>query len=394
MGNCVSGTGTVSTGRGGGRAGRLDAAGAVPQEHLYTKPSGLYPACSWDTNMVRRLILRGELAPRFPGRDEAGVTDEDCPICMLAYPELNATKCCAGRICTECYLQIRPPRHNKEPCPFCKRKRVEAVLAPRPADHHVLVRARENERSLEGINGMHGDPGAAVFRHAADSAPSLSDASPSTLLSNCSTAATTVTTTAATAGTTAAHVVPGLVVANDDVTDAADSFITSNSITTTTTVATTAAANAVIPPACTAVAVAADPRQVGSATVSSSSEPPRCPHARCPPHHAHLTQHQLDPSSATPFYVDPPPSRPDPLLLEAMATELPPSVRSSDRASFSASASASASASPASSSHKLEAATLHHSSSSRLSDQFNPCPSCLHCNHARTIFPSHHHFVP
>jgi hypothetical protein len=47
---------------------------------------------------------------------------------MLFYPTINATRCCAQRLCTECYLQLRPPRHSKEPCPFCKHRKVEVLF--------------------------------------------------------------------------------------------------------------------------------------------------------------------------------------------------------------------------------------------------------------------------
>lgn len=119
---------------------------------LYTKPSGLYPHCDWEVKTVRRLILRGELAPRYPGRDEATATArEECPICMLNYPVLNQTCCCSARLCTECYLQIRPPRHNKEPCPFCKYKPVEAVYMG-PREKAEIDREEADERrALEAM---------------------------------------------------------------------------------------------------------------------------------------------------------------------------------------------------------------------------------------------------
>lgn len=121
-------------------------------ELLCTKPSGLYPTCSWDPKYVRRLIIRGELAPRFPGRDEPTLdAREECPICMLVYPVLNETRCCTARLCTECYLQIRPPRHNKEPCPFCKYKRVEAAYNG-PRDLKDIERENMDEkRALEAM---------------------------------------------------------------------------------------------------------------------------------------------------------------------------------------------------------------------------------------------------
>lgn len=128
------------------------AASSHPELYLYTKPSGLYPSCTWDAKVVRRLILRHELAPRYPGLDEVrgdGYDDEECPICMLAYPILNATKCCKGRLCTECYLQIRPQRHNKEACPFCKHRKVEAVLACKPVEQSE---EEEEDKEIKGAS--------------------------------------------------------------------------------------------------------------------------------------------------------------------------------------------------------------------------------------------------
>lgn len=64
---------------------------------------------------------------------------------MLVYPVLNETRCCQARLCTECYLQIRPPRHNKEPCPFCKYKRVEATFKG-PRDKGDIEREEMDEK--------------------------------------------------------------------------------------------------------------------------------------------------------------------------------------------------------------------------------------------------------
>lgn len=132
------------------RRRRIEDSTAV--EYLYTKPSGLYPTCAWDPKYVRRLILRGELAPRYPGRDDPDLdAREECPICMLVYPVLNETRCCSARICTECYLQIRPPRHNKEPCPFCKYKRVAASYKG-PRDQSDIEREEKDEKlALEAM---------------------------------------------------------------------------------------------------------------------------------------------------------------------------------------------------------------------------------------------------
>lgn len=34
---------------------------------------------------------------------------EECPICFLAYPALNRSRCCDKEICTECYLRVSLP---------------------------------------------------------------------------------------------------------------------------------------------------------------------------------------------------------------------------------------------------------------------------------------------
>lgn len=126
---------------------------------LYTKPSGLYPTCTWDPKHVRRLILRGELVPRYPGRDNASANArEECPICMLVYPVLNQTKCCSARLCTECYLQIRPPRHNKEACPFCKHRRVEAAFMGRRDDADFDREEADRLRALQAYKRLAESP--------------------------------------------------------------------------------------------------------------------------------------------------------------------------------------------------------------------------------------------
>ncbi len=116
----------------------------------YVKPSGLYTNGKWDDRRVARLIVRGELAPRHPGADERDhLHREECPICFLAYPILNKARCCAARLCTECYLQLRAPRRSAcAPCPFCKAPRLSASLKDLPSDE-ILRQLDENKRRSE-----------------------------------------------------------------------------------------------------------------------------------------------------------------------------------------------------------------------------------------------------
>nr|CAD1842264.1 unnamed protein product [Ananas comosus var. bracteatus] len=90
-------------------------------DEKYTRPQGLYEHRDIDQKKLRKLILESKLAPCYPGDDECSLDLDECPICFLYYPSLNRSKCCMKGICTECFLQMKPP-HSTRPtqCPFCK----------------------------------------------------------------------------------------------------------------------------------------------------------------------------------------------------------------------------------------------------------------------------------
>ncbi|ONK79237.1 uncharacterized protein A4U43_C01F4320 [Asparagus officinalis] len=90
-------------------------------DEKYTRPQGLYQHRDIDHRKLRKLILDSKLAPCYPGDDDCGFDLEECPICFLYYPSLNRSRCCMKGICTECFLQMKPP-HSTQPtqCPFCK----------------------------------------------------------------------------------------------------------------------------------------------------------------------------------------------------------------------------------------------------------------------------------
>lgn len=95
---------------------------------------------------VVRLVRRGELAAPCIGldvRDDGA--PEQCPICLMAFPALNTTRCCAARLCTQCYATLRPTRTVRPPCPFCKHRRLEAVFCGARAESD-LSRERDDER--------------------------------------------------------------------------------------------------------------------------------------------------------------------------------------------------------------------------------------------------------
>ncbi|KAF6142846.1 hypothetical protein GIB67_002710 [Kingdonia uniflora] len=90
-------------------------------DEKYTRPQGLYQIEGVDTKRLRKLILDSKLAPCYPGEEDCSCDLEECPICFLYYPSLNRSRCCTKGICTECFLQMKPP-HSTRPtqCPFCK----------------------------------------------------------------------------------------------------------------------------------------------------------------------------------------------------------------------------------------------------------------------------------
>lgn len=99
------------------------AAAPVSELDRFTNPTGLYPSCPWDVRVARRLIVEKRIAPRFPGREsKESCFTQECPICFMFYPgSLNVATCCKKLICTECYLQLKPPK-KAVCCPYCNRE--------------------------------------------------------------------------------------------------------------------------------------------------------------------------------------------------------------------------------------------------------------------------------
>ncbi|KAF1788395.1 hypothetical protein GQ600_2660 [Phytophthora cactorum] len=114
----------------------------------FTQPTGLYPSCPWELKTARRLIMERRLAPRFPGQEtKEGCFTLECPICFMFYPgSLNSSSCCNKPICSECYLQIRPPQ-KPICCPFCNQDEFSVrYTQPSPAEL-ATIRSMKNVRS-------------------------------------------------------------------------------------------------------------------------------------------------------------------------------------------------------------------------------------------------------
>ena len=52
-------------------------------EDKYTQPQGLYEHIGLDTRKLKRLIIKGRLAPCFPGVEDPSADLDECPICFL-----------------------------------------------------------------------------------------------------------------------------------------------------------------------------------------------------------------------------------------------------------------------------------------------------------------------
>jgi len=125
--------------------------GVERDEVKYSNPNGLYPTCSWDMKVVKKLILEKKLAPFYPGTDERKATDSDeCPICFLFYTGgLNNSRCCKKGLCTECFLQIKKPNTplSESTCPFCNRNKFTVVFTG-PKKQEERQKEEEEEQKV------------------------------------------------------------------------------------------------------------------------------------------------------------------------------------------------------------------------------------------------------
>ena len=111
----------------------------------FTNSTGLYATCPWSDSRVRQLILRKKLAPRYTGTDDKLDRTEKCPICFLFYRGgLNRSDCCDKPICTECFLQLKPPNGNVD-CPYCNNLNFVAEWEPFNGEKQILEDIEESK---------------------------------------------------------------------------------------------------------------------------------------------------------------------------------------------------------------------------------------------------------
>jgi hypothetical protein len=117
---------------------------------------------------VRKLVGDGKLAARLNGTENRDAqSDQECPICFLHYSEVNVTKCCNAYICTECYLQVRPPKEKATTCPFCNHHKLtviaakamdQAAMNERDAEEQMFIEAKLRDRSNNNSSSMPATP--------------------------------------------------------------------------------------------------------------------------------------------------------------------------------------------------------------------------------------------
>eukprot|EP00639_Heterosigma_akashiwo_P002392 CAMPEP_0194565798 /NCGR_PEP_ID=MMETSP0292-20121207/4935_1 /TAXON_ID=39354 /ORGANISM="Heterosigma akashiwo, Strain CCMP2393" /LENGTH=149 /DNA_ID=CAMNT_0039415251 /DNA_START=290 /DNA_END=736 /DNA_ORIENTATION=- len=114
----------------------------------YAKPTGLYDTCPWDLRTVRKWVLNGTLAPMYEGVETPTDTTEECPICFMHYEAVNRSSCCKKAMCTECYLQIKPPRQAPD-CPFCNGAKFSVAYTGGLTEAEREVLRQEEQRIIE-----------------------------------------------------------------------------------------------------------------------------------------------------------------------------------------------------------------------------------------------------
>jgi len=128
----------------------------------YNEPNN---SCLWDDRTIRRLIADGKLAARLVGTDNdesffskssqlggelsSSSYLHECPICFLYYTQVNVATCCAASICTECYLQVHPPKEKNVTCPFCNNSNFDVRIAKQLDEEYVLQREEDEQKLIE-----------------------------------------------------------------------------------------------------------------------------------------------------------------------------------------------------------------------------------------------------
>mmetsp|Transcript_32216 Transcript_32216/g.102696 ORF Transcript_32216/g.102696 Transcript_32216/m.102696 type:complete len:367 (+) Transcript_32216:172-1272(+) len=128
---------------------------------------------AWDERTIGQLLSEGKVAPRGGAREGS----IECPICFCTFDAVNYASCCSQPICTDCYLQIRPPSRGSKgvaTCPFCGRDDFSASTDAKKADRWD---ARTDELHFAVDEAFDDDGAASASVQAAAPPPALSGSS-------------------------------------------------------------------------------------------------------------------------------------------------------------------------------------------------------------------------
>ncbi|KAG0487351.1 hypothetical protein HPP92_009446 [Vanilla planifolia] len=120
-------------------------------DEKYTRPQGLYQHQDIDYKKLKKLILHCKLAPCYPGTEERTLDHEECPICLQYYPSLNRSRCCMKGICTECFLQMKPPPNSTQStqCPYCKTQNYAVEYRGEKTEEERGIEQVEEQKVIE-----------------------------------------------------------------------------------------------------------------------------------------------------------------------------------------------------------------------------------------------------
>ncbi len=120
--------------------------GSVDSDSIYDNPivedgygysvSSIYSDHShYDQLTTRELIQDGYLCPFY----KESSNEEECPICFLEFKQYNTTNCCHSKLCTDCFVQMKPLTADDEiGCPFCNHKPLSVVYQHDPIHFYQI----------------------------------------------------------------------------------------------------------------------------------------------------------------------------------------------------------------------------------------------------------------
>ena len=77
--------------------------------------------------------------------------DSECPICFLNYTGLNSISCCKGKICTQCYLDLKSSKGKKLTCPYCSTSKYTVTYTENTTSIETNPANKKSKSSKENL---------------------------------------------------------------------------------------------------------------------------------------------------------------------------------------------------------------------------------------------------